>query len=151
METFYKLLKDYRLQEAIQCAKSLPSNELFGEICTYIDGNPKNMLWYPVITELLTTNETAGLHNLIFFIFDTELNFVDGAPFISLYHARKAVELSNESDPDFATYLTNLLILNSEPDHMVSDEEANQIAKKVLELNPTNEFVIKKMNSGHFK
>lgn len=90
---------------------------------------------------MFASNDNAALHHILHNIFSFDINYFNGASALALYHARKAVSLSNEHDTEYVNYLSDLLHLSLEPDEMVSQEEGKAIAKKILELDPYNEFV----------
>ncbi|WP_100487761.1 hypothetical protein [Sporolactobacillus pectinivorans] len=145
------LLKNHELNKAIPYARNLSPANLYDDIVEFIDSDNDNLIWYTVILNLLLEKESPVLHNMLYNIFAFILNNFDGAPDVQLYHARRALELSNEKDPLYPELLCNLLRLNYEPDEMVSDEEAKKIAQKVLEIDPNNDFVHDRIEEGLYK
>ena len=91
---------------------------------------------YTLIVSLLLKEENAQLHELAYSLLSQPLCHTEGAYFASLYHARKAVELTDYKN---VKYMENLLFLNIVPDKVISDEEAHEIAKKIILLEPKNE------------
>lgn len=95
----------------------------------------KNMIYYTFLHYLITKEESAKLHNLAFSLFVNALTPIEGAYHCALYHAQRAVELTNEQD---TFSLEHLLFLNIVPDQLVSDEKAIDICHKILALEPSN-------------
>ncbi len=86
---------------------------------------------------LIAGNERAELHGMAFDMLVNPLCYFEGAYYAALYHAKRCVELTNQQD---VGYLTNLLFLHDVPDHVVSTEEASDVTKKILSLDPNNEI-----------
>ncbi|TKI47540.1 hypothetical protein [Lysinibacillus tabacifolii] len=97
--------------------------------------NNKNMINYTFLHYLLMKEESAKLHNLACSLFVNALTPIEGAYHCALYHAQRAVELTNEQD---TFSLEHLLFLNIVPDQLVSDEKAIDICHKILALDPSN-------------
>lgn len=95
----------------------------------------RNMINYTFLLYLLMKEESAKLHNLAFSLFVNALTPIEGAYHCALYHAQRAVELTNEQD---TFSLEHLLFLNIVPDQLVSDEKAIDICHKILALDPSN-------------
>ncbi|WP_100487835.1 hypothetical protein [Sporolactobacillus pectinivorans] len=144
------LLKSHELSKALQYAKNLRASNLYNDLVEFIYADKKNLAWVSLMTQLFANGETASLHHILHCIFSFDLNDFDGAPNLALYHARKAVELSDEKDPEYVDYLADLLHLSIEPDELVSREEGKMLAKKILDLDPDNEFVNDEMKNGNF-
>ncbi|WED56113.1 hypothetical protein OE059_04450 [Exiguobacterium profundum] len=91
---------------------------------------------YSVLVYLLLDTEDDKLHDLAFQVRSQPLCHIEGAYTSSLYHAQRAVDLTDAAD---VKRLENLLFLNIVPEKIVSDEQAKSIAEKILVLDPTNE------------
>ena len=96
----------------------------------------ENLSNYSVLVYLLLDTEDDKLHDLAFQVQSQPLCHIEGAYTSSLYHAQRAVDLTDAAD---VKRLENLLFLNIVPEKIVSDEQAKSIAKKILVLDPTNE------------
>ena len=68
-----------------------------------------NMINYTFLLYLLMKEESAKLHNLAFSLFVNALTPIEGAYHCALFHAQRAVELTNEQD---TFSLEHLLLLN---------------------------------------
>ncbi|OEC02138.1 hypothetical protein GY31_08920 [Lysinibacillus sphaericus] len=95
----------------------------------------RNMINYTFLLYLLMKEESAKLHNLAFSLFVNALTPIEGAYHCALFHAQRAVELTNEQD---TLSLEHLLFLNTVPDQLVSDEKGIDICHKILALDPSN-------------
>ncbi|ARF17826.1 hypothetical protein [Sporosarcina ureae] len=105
----------------------------------------QNISNYTLVVSLLLQEENAKLHELAFSLLAQPLCHTEGAYFASVYHARKAVELTDFKN---VKYMENLLFLNIVPDKVVSDEEAREIAKKIHSLECKNELANELLNSN---
>ncbi|TKI67728.1 hypothetical protein FC756_12650 [Lysinibacillus mangiferihumi] len=104
-----------------------------------------NMIYYTFLHYLIMKKETAELHNLAFSLCVHALTPIEGAYHCALYHAQRAIELTNEQD---VGDLENLLFIYGVPDQVVSDEKALETCHKILALEPSNEIaksVLKKL------
>ncbi|MFC7785482.1 hypothetical protein ACFQWC_13370 [Rossellomorea sp. GCM10028870] len=90
---------------------------------------------YAFIMSLLVEEENVELHEMAFRLMAIPLSYLDGAYYAALYHARRCVELTDRQD---IRYLFNLLFLHHIPDKVVSEEEAYDTARRMLELDPDN-------------
>jgi len=95
----------------------------------------RNMINYTFLLYLLMKEESAKLHNLAFSLFVMPLTPIGNPHHCALYHAQRAIELTNEQD---TLSLEHLLFLNTVPDQLVSDEKAIEICHKILALDPSN-------------
>lgn len=103
----------------------------------------ENLSNYSVVVYLLLEAENDKLHDLAFQVLSQPLCHIEGAYASSLYHAQRAVDLTDGAD---VKRLENLLFLNIVPEKIVSDEQAKSIAKKILVLDPTNEVAKDALN-----
>ncbi len=86
---------------------------------------------------LLMKVESEELHNLAFTLLIVPLVPIEGAYHCALYHAQKAIELTNEQN---VGDLELILFLYEVPDQVVSDEKALETCHKILALEPSNEI-----------
>lgn len=133
-------LKDYILSGNLEKAKEISSDlsyeELDAELTDTAFNNP-SITNYAFIMSLIVENEKVELHGIAFDMLVNPLCHIEGAYYAALYHAKRCVELTNQQDEG---YLTNLLFLHDVPDTVVSEEEAYNVAKNILSLNPKNEI-----------
>ncbi|WP_404445897.1 hypothetical protein LG307_20295 [Sutcliffiella horikoshii] len=137
-------MKD-QLESYILSGKYLEAEELFNstdfsvayENLLEISFNNENLSNYTFVIYLLSQENHERLHDLAYILLSQPLCHVEGAYTSALYHARKAVELSNCRE---VKYLENLLFLNTVPDCVVSDEEAKEISKKILSIDANHEI-----------
>ena len=108
----------------------------FSDYLTNLAFDNQSITSYTFMVGLLLEEENAQLHELAFSLLSQSLCHIEGAYFASIYHARKAVELTGYAN---VKYMENLLFLNIVPDKVISDEEAQEIAKKIILLEPENE------------
>ncbi len=97
----------------------------------------RNILFYTFLHYLLMKEESVALHNLAFTLLIVPLVPIEGAYHCALYHAQRAVELTNEQDTED---LELILFLHTVPDKLVSDEKAIETCHKILALDPTNKI-----------
>ena len=86
------------------------------------------------------TGNTLWL-NLSVIIMAYTLCWIEGAYAVGIFHARELVSLKKNVD--------NLLLLLSFyglPEHLMNDDEAEKIAKEILELDSNNETAISVLN-----
>jgi len=102
----------------------------------------ENIMNYTFIHYLLMKEESAKLHNLAFSLFVHALTPIEGAYHCALYHAQKAIELTNEQN---VGDLELILFLYEVPDQVVSDEKALETCHKILVLEPSNEIAKNKL------
>jgi hypothetical protein len=105
----------------------------------------RNILYYTFLHYLLMKVESEELHNLAFTLLIVPLVPIEGAYHCALYHAQKAIELTNEQN---VGDLELILFLHGVPDQVVSDEKALETCHKILALEPSNEIaksVLKKV------
>ncbi len=97
----------------------------------------RNILYYTFLHYLLMKVESEELHNLAFTLLIVPLVPIEGAYHCALYHAQKAIELTNEQN---VGDLELILFLYEVPDQVVSDEKALETCHKILALEPSNEI-----------
>ncbi len=108
------------------------NNKALYDLIVEVNFNDESLSSYGFLVSLLRDQETPELHInaasfLTFFLF-----YVKGAYSVALYHLRQAIKL----DPDNIDYQEFLLHFNEIPDHLVSKDEAIQIARHILTRKP---------------
>lgn len=73
----------------------------------------------------------ASYHDLAYLLMAQSLCHLERAYFTAYKHAKRAVELTGYTD---VLLLENLLFLHGVPDRVVSDEEAADVAQKIVLL-----------------
>lgn len=127
------------LQRFDEAKKIVDSSDFdwFSEEIMYNAYEHSTVIYYDFLKYLISQNESLCLHDLAFSILVNPLCHLEGAYSNALRHARRCIELTGQNDVD---YLAHLLFLYDVPDRIVSDEEATDIAKKILSLDPNNEL-----------
>ncbi|MCB7161216.1 hypothetical protein AAGG74_08995 [Bacillus mexicanus] len=136
-ESFEHLILNLNFKKAISLAEQMDFETFQIKMVNFATTEDSNILWYPFLLEYMLYNESAELHNTAFYILSLPFCRFENATLSALYHARKALELSNGSKTEF---LVPFLILNTGPEKVVSDEEAKKIAKKIIELDPKHQY-----------
>lgn len=98
---------------------------------------------YSFICSLLCEKESANLHYLASEILVNPLCFLVGAYNVALYHARRALQL----EPDDISIKEYLLLFYNIPERLISKEEAIEIAKDVLNINPYSKIALNVLNN----
>lgn len=93
---------------------------------------------YAYILYLIRIKESGDLHYLAYMVLFHSLNFLEGAYYTALYHAKTAVLLS----PERIIYKENLLLFYELPEKLLSEEEAKIVIDDILKKNPTNELAL---------
>lgn len=75
------------------------------------------------------------MHDLAYLLMVQPLCHLDYAYFIAYKHAKRAAQLTDYAD---VSLLENLLFLQGVPDRIVEDEEAEEVARKILMINAEN-------------
>ncbi|AHN21692.1 MULTISPECIES: hypothetical protein [Lysinibacillus] len=136
LKNLEKLILSVNFNEAEKLYQKSDFEQFHSELISIAYDN-RNMIYYTFLHYLIMKKETAELHTLAFSLFVNSLTPIEGAYHCALYHAQRAVELTNEQD---AGDLENLLFLNIVPDKLVSDQEAIDICHKILALDPSNKI-----------
>lgn len=134
-EQLQQLIRNGRFEEAKHLIEPIDYH-LFEELLVEIafdNGDESNYLF---VIYLLQQHEWATYHNLAYLLMAQPLCHVECAYFTAYKHAKRAVELTDEAD---AMLLVNILFLHGVPDRVVSDEEAMNVARKILKIEPSNE------------
>lgn len=111
--------------------------ETFREEILFLSYENQSIINYSFLNYLLGQKETADLHELAFAILVNPLCHIEGAYISALYHAKRAVELTNRQD---VGHLENLLFLHSIPDKLIDDDEAMLISNEILILDPSSDI-----------
>jgi hypothetical protein len=98
----------------------------------------KSLSVYGYVSHLLIKKETSNYHYLAYMILFHALNFLDGAYYTALYHAKRAVDLS----PERVDFKENLLLFYELPEKILDEIEARRIANDILELDPKNNLAL---------
>ena len=94
---------------------------------------------YTFVCFLLMEHESTALHYCATGILDHGLCTLEGASSASLFHARRAAELS----PNDISCKKELLCYYGMPDQVMSRTEAKKIAQEILLKDPTNDKALK--------
>ncbi|MFJ7647352.1 hypothetical protein ACIQ1H_07380 [Lysinibacillus sp. NPDC097279] len=136
LKNLEQLILSVNFKEAEKVYYNIDFDQFQNELISIAYDN-SNLINYTFLHYLLMKEESAKLHNLAFSLFVNALTHIEGAYHCALYHAQRAVELTNEQD---AGDLENLLFLNIVPDKLVSDQKAIEICHKILALDPANKI-----------
>ncbi|MFC0561437.1 hypothetical protein [Halalkalibacter alkalisediminis] len=142
-----KDLENYILSGCFNEAKDLYKKmdfKVFYDNMLEITFDNTSIVNYSFIVNLLIEEEHAKLHDLAYLLLSQPLCHIEGAYVSAYYHAKKAAELTDYNEVGI---LENLLFLNSVPEKVVSDQEAQKIAKKILSLDQKNEAANELLNS----
>lgn len=129
-----QLINNGHFDEASNLMKQLDFHvfeELLVEIA-FDDGDITNYLF---VVYLLEQHELASYHDLAYLLMAQPLCHLERAYFIAYKHAKRAVKLTDYTD---TLLLENLLFLHGVPDQVVSDEEAADVAQKIVILEPSH-------------
>ncbi|MFB4211504.1 hypothetical protein ACE1TH_06240 [Shouchella sp. JSM 1781072] len=103
---------------------------------------------YTFVTGWLVEEETYEKHMLAINLLFHPLCHVKGAYQASVYHVRRCMYLSQQDD---LCSLENLLFLNEVPEKVVSDQEAQKVARAILNIKPHHKLakqVIQHLKKG---
>lgn len=121
-------------------------NEEIQDILLEVSFKTQSIVPYVVVLKLLIENESASLHAFASTLLSNPLCWMEGAYYAGFYHQKKAIELEQQNIK-FKEYL---LTYNSLPDRILSDEDALQIRKQILEVEPMNKTVNMHFNAQRF-
>ncbi|MGR6062257.1 hypothetical protein ACUWE4_05510 [Bacillus velezensis] len=136
-ESLEQLILNLDFKNAILLAEQMDLETFQIKMVNFATTEDLNILWYPFLIEYMLYHESAKLHITAFYILTLPLCSLENATLASLYHARKAFELSSGNEVE---YLVPFLILNRDPEELVSEEEAKQMAFRILEIDPEHEY-----------
>lgn len=100
------------------------SNKQIYDLIVEINFDDESLTGYGFLTSLLRDGESAELHINIASFVTFFLFYIKGAYSVGLHHLRQAIKL----DPENIEYQEFLLHFNEIPDHLVSKDEAIQVA-----------------------
>ena len=115
--------------EAYEIVRSLSEEEL-EELMLDIGFKTMNLTVYSFMNYVLQREETSSIHSLISLLMAHPLCHMEGAYTISLYHARKAIELS----PQDVSYYEDILFFEGNPHVYLSKEEITATHNRIKEL-----------------
>jgi len=92
---------------------------------------------YTFVNFLLIENETSNYHCLISDVLVSAFYRFEGAIQTALHHTKRALELS----PNNVYLMERLLFFNMIPEKLLTDKEAEAIARLINERLPGNDFV----------
>lgn len=125
-----QLILSRRFEEAKQGIKGMDMEEL-EEFLLVMAFDTYSIIIYTFVCDLISDSESAELHYIASILLSQPLCHIEGAYSASLYHAKKAVDLS----PDIGLE-EYLLFFYDIPEKLLSKEEAKEIAKEVLKKKP---------------
>lgn len=99
----------------------------------------ENLCSYSFICYLLILKETVLYHCLASEILNNAFPHLIGGYESSLYHIRRALELS----PDNIELKENLLFFHEIPGQLISDEEAKKLSQEILRVKPDSKVAIR--------
>lgn len=94
-----------------------------------------NICAYAFVCFLLQRDETVNYHTLASTLMENAFCHLEGAYQVAFYHTCRAIDLC----PDDIDLHETLLFFNDIPEKVITDEEAKEIAQKILQKKPTSE------------
>ena len=124
---FNKYLSNCDFESAKKMVKKLSTKELEGALVDFAY-RTENLFAYAFIWYLLKDHENEDYHYIASIILALGLNHLPNAYNLSLFHARKAIELdrSNIDNKQWLLFFYNL------PEKLINDNEALAIANEVI-------------------
>lgn len=148
-EILFQLLLDGNIDEAGALIKNIDGkllNEKVQDILLEISFSKQSIVPYAVILKLLIEDESPDLHAFASTLLSNPLCWIEGAYYAGFYHQKKAIEL----DPQNIAFKEYLLSYNSLPDEVLSDEDALEIRKQILKIDPDNKTVKQHFSAKRF-
>ncbi|PAF08933.1 hypothetical protein CHH65_12935 [Shouchella clausii] len=136
MKSLNEIIKTFDFEEANRLLSQLSFEGFLNELLQ-LAYDDESILQYAFVNGWLVQKETYDLHLLAINLLFNPLCHIEGAYRSSLYHVKRCLVLSNNKD---LISLENLLFLNEVPDKVVSDEEALEVAKLILEIQSDHEI-----------
>jgi tetratricopeptide (TPR) repeat protein len=127
---FMDLLDKGKFYESKKLFNEMNEGERWSFIAALIS-DTNSLGIYTFLVRLLLEHETAELHSYTAGVI--QISLWEGAYTSTLSHARRAVELSNE-----LKYKEYLLSYYSVPDCDFERQDAIQLAKEIIQLDPSN-------------
>ncbi len=135
---FKKLISDGKLLEAKKLVPTIEYANLRNALLS-IGYDEENICSYAFVCSLLIDKETIQYHYLASEILNNAFPHLVGGYASSMYHIRRALELS----PDNVELKENLLFFNVIPQKLLSDDEARRLSKEILQKKPGSKVAIK--------
>lgn len=132
-EDLKKAIVTGKFDDARTLIINFSTNELSEVLCVIAD-DTKSIIVYTFICYLLIDKELPKYHIIAAEILSVPLFSIPGAYNTALYHVKRALEL----DPDNIYYKESLLFFYSIPDRLISRDEALEIAREIIKVDPTN-------------
>lgn len=148
-KTLYQLLSEGKIDDAGILIKNIDGellNEEVQDILLEVSFNKQSIVPYTVVLKLLLEDESANLHAFASTLLSNPLCWIQGAYYAGFYHQKKAIEL----EPQNIAFKEYLLSYNSLPDEILSDEEALEIRKQILKVDPDNKTVKQHFSAQRF-
>lgn len=145
----YQLLSEGKIDDAGILIKNIDGellNEEVQDILLEVAFNKQSIVPYTVVLKLLFEDESANLHAFASTLLSNPLCWIEGAYYAGFYHQKKAIEL----EPQNIAFKEYLLSYNSLPDKILSDEEALEIRKQILKVDPDNKTVKQHFSAQRF-
>jgi hypothetical protein len=133
-----KLISDGKFLEAKQLINTIDYINLRNMLLS-IGYDEENICSYAFVCFLLIDNETIQYHCLASEILNSAFPNLVGGYASSMYHIRRALELS----PENVELKENLLFFNEIPQKLLSDDEARELSKEILRTKPDSKVAIK--------
>ena len=148
-ERLFQLISDGKIDDAGELIKNTDKgllNEEIQDILLDISFSNQSIVPYAVVLKLLVEDESANLHAFASTLLSNPLCWIEGAYYAGFYHQKRAIEL----DPQNIAFKEYLLSYNSLPNAILSDEEAIEIRKQILEKDPDNKTVKNHFSAKRF-
>lgn len=145
----FQALLDGQIDEAAKLIKINDKefqNEEIQDILLEVSYSEESIVPYVVITKLLIEDESANLHAFASTLLSNPLCWMEGAYYAGFYHQKRAIEL----EPQNVAFKEYLLIYNSLPDAILSDEDALEIRKQILAIDPDSKTVKQHFRAKRF-
>lgn len=145
----FQALQDGKIDDAAKLIKTNDrelQNEEIQDILLDVSFSKQSITPYVVITKLLIEDENANLHAFASTLLSNPLCWIEGAYYAGFYHQKRAIEL----EPQNIAFKEYLLIYNTLPDAILSDEDALKIRKQILMMDPNNKTVKQHFNAQRF-
>lgn len=131
IKEMYLLLYYAKFDEVRMHVKDIPLDELF-KMMSIISQHEQTLTLYGYVVNLLLNQETAVAHQLASRVLVELLNTIEGAYVSAYWHAKRAVELA----PEDIEYKLWLLKFKTLPGHLLSNDNAIELAHSIIEIDP---------------
>lgn len=139
-EMLFQMLSNGDVDHAAKLIKIVDrelQNKEIRDILLEVSFKKESIVPYIVITKLLIEEESANLHDFASILLSNALCWIEGAYYAGFYHQKKAIEL----EPQNVEFKEYLLMYNTLPDAILSDEDALEIRKQILAIDPNSKTV----------